>query len=52
MSFLDMDEVVYEEELEVVAQVVQFYKNLYQELEEWRSFVEGLEFNQTAGVER
>ena len=29
-----MDEVVYEEELGVVAQVVQFYKNLYQELKE------------------
>ena len=52
MSFLDMDEVVYEEELEVAAQVVQFYKNLYQELEKWMPFVEGLEFNQTAGVER
>ena len=52
MSFLDMDKVVYEEELGVVAQVVQFYKNLYQELKEWRPFVEGLEFNQIRGMER
>ena len=47
-----MDEVVYEEELGVIAQVVQFYKNLYQKLKEWRPFMEGLEFNQIRGMER
>ena len=37
---------IYEEEVEVVAQVVQFYKTLYQESKEWRPFMEGLEFDQ------
>ena len=32
--------------------IVQFYKNLYQETEEWRPFVEGLEFDQIDGLER
>ena len=35
---------IYEEESEVAAQVVNFYKNLY--------FVEGLEFDQIDGSER
>ena len=43
---------IYEKESEVAAQVVQFYKNLYQETEEWRPFVEGLEFDQIDGLER
>ena len=34
LSFLEVDEVIYEEESEMVAQVVNFYKNLYQESEE------------------
>ena len=36
----------------MAAQVVNFYKNLYQESEEWRLFVEGLEFDQIDGSER
>ena len=52
LSILEVDGVVYEEESEVAAQVVQFYKNLYQETEEWRPFAEGLEFDQIDGSER
>ena len=33
-------------------QVVQFYKKMYKEIEEWRPFVEGLEFDQIEGLER
>ena len=47
-----MNGVIYEEEAEVAAQVVQFYKTLYQESEEWRPFVEGLEFDQIGELER
>ena len=36
----------------MVDQAVQFYKNLYKESEEWRPFVEGLEFDQIKGLER
>ena len=43
---------MYEDDLEMAGQVVQFYKNLYKEAEEWRSFVEGLEFDQIEGIER
>ena len=49
---LEVDGVMYEDDLEMVGQVVQFYKNLYKETEEWRSFVEGLEFDQIEGIER
>ena len=52
LSILKVDGVIYEEESEVVTQVVKFYKNLYQETEEWRPFVEGLEFDQIDGLER
>ena len=52
LSFLEVDGVIYEEESEMAAQIVQFYKNLYQETEEWRHFVEGLEFDQIDGLER
>ena len=51
-SFLEVDGVIYEEEAAVAAQVVQFYKTLYQEFEEWRPFVEGLEFDQIGELER
>ena len=34
LSFLEVDGVIYEEEFEVAAQVVNYYKNLYQESEE------------------
>ncbi|KAL4633515.1 hypothetical protein ACB092_04G128100 [Castanea dentata] len=44
LSFLEVDGVIFEEGAEVAAQVVQFYKTLYQESEEWRPFVEGLEW--------
>ncbi|XP_065622554.1 uncharacterized protein LOC136064575 [Quercus suber] len=46
LNFLEVDGVIYEEEAAVAAQVAQFYKTLYQEPEEWRPFVEGLEFDQ------
>ena len=52
LKFLEVDGVIYEEEAEVAAQVVQFYKNLYQQFEEWRPFVEGLEFDQIGELER
>ena len=45
ISMLEVDGVMYEDELEMADQVVQFYKNLYKETEEWRPFVEGLEFD-------
>ena len=45
LSFLEVDGVIYEEESEMAAQVVNFYKNLYKESKEWRPFVEGLEFD-------
>lgn len=51
MSLLEVDGVIYEEGAEVAAQVVQFYKTLYQETEEWRPFMEGLEFDQIGGLE-
>ena len=49
---LEVDGVMYEDDLEMADQVVQFYKNLYKETEEWRPFVEGLEFDQIEGLER
>ena len=42
LSMLEVDGVIYEEESDVADQVVQFYKKLYKETEEWRPFVEGL----------
>ena len=36
----------------MAAQVVRFYKTLYQESEEWRPFVEELEFDQIGELER
>ena len=48
----EVDGVIYEDKLEMADQVVQFYKNLYKETEEWRPFVEGLEFDQIEGLER
>lgn len=51
MSLLEVDGVIYEEGAEVAAQVVQFYKTLCQESEEWRHFMEGLEFDQIGGLE-
>ena len=47
-----MDGAFYEEESEMAAQVVNFYKNLYKESEEWRPFAEDLEFDQIDGSER
>ena len=52
ISTLEVDGVMYEDDLEMANQVVQFYKNLYKETEEWRPFVEGLEFDQIEGIER
>ena len=43
---------MYEDDLEMANQVVQFYKNLYKETEEWRLFIEGLEFDQIESIER
>ena len=42
LNMLEVDGVIYEEDLEVADQVVHFYKKLYTETEEWRPFVEGL----------
>ena len=42
---LEVDGVIYEDDSEMMNQVVQFYKNLYKETEDWRPFVEGLEFD-------
>ncbi|XP_075663381.1 uncharacterized protein LOC142632956 [Castanea sativa] len=52
ISMLKVDEDIYEDESEMVDQVVKFYKNLYKETEEWRPFGEGLEFHQIEGLER
>ena len=52
LNFLEVDGVIYEEESKMAAQVVNFYKNLYKESEEWRPVVEGLEFDQIDGSER
>ena len=52
ISMLEVDGVMYEDYLEMADQVVQIYKNLYKETEEWRPFVEGLEFDQIEGIER
>ena len=52
ISMLEVDGVMYENDLEMADQVVQFYKNLYKETEEWRPFVEGLEFDQIESIER
>ena len=43
---------IYKEESEVAAQVVQFYKTLYQETEERRPFGEDLEFDQLGGLDK
>ena len=47
-----MDGVIYEEGVEMAAQVFQFYKTLCQESKEWRPFVESLEFDQIGEMER
>ena len=52
ISMLEVNGVIYEDESKMADQVVQFYKNLYKETEEWRPFVEGLEFDQREGLER
>ena len=52
LNFLEVDGVIYEEGAAVAAQVVQYYKTLYQESEEWRPFVKGLEFDQIGELER
>ena len=52
LSFLEVDGVIFEDGAEVAAQVVQFYKTLSQEPEEWRPFVEGLEFDQIGELGR
>ena len=52
ISMLEVNGVIYENESEMADQAVQFYKKLYTETEEWRPFVEGLEFDQLEGLER
>ena len=52
IGMLEVDRVTYEEESKMADQAVQFYKKLYTETEEWRPFVEGLEFDQIEGLER
>lgn len=46
LGILEVDGLIYEEKSVVATQLVQFYKTLYQETKEWRSFVEGLKFDQ------
>ena len=41
---MEVEGVLYEDDREVQAQVVKFYKNLYQEPESWRPTIIGLEF--------
>ena len=52
ISMLEVNWVIYEDKSEMADQAVQFYKKLYKETEEWRPFVEGLEFDQIEGLER
>ena len=52
ISMLEVNGDIYEDEFEMADQAVQFYKNLCKESEEWRPFVEGLEFDQIEGLER
>ena len=52
ISMLKVNGVIYEDKSEIADQAVQFYKNLYKETEEWRPFVEGLEFDQLEGLKR
>ena len=52
ISMLEVNEIIYEDKFEMANQAVQFYKNLYKEAEEWRPFVESLEFDQIEGLER
>jgi hypothetical protein len=49
---LEVDGVYYEEEAEMRNQVVQFYKNMFCEIEEWRPHVDGLHFASISGDER
>ena len=46
LGILEVNGVICEEKSVVATQLVQFYKTLYQETKELRSFVEGLEFDQ------
>ena len=46
LGILEVDGLTYEEKSVVATQLVQFYKTLYQETKEWRSFVEGMKFDQ------
>ena len=41
---MEVEGVLYEDDRDVQAQVVEFYKNLYQEPESWRPTIDGLEF--------
>ena len=49
-SMWEVNGVIYEDKFEMANRAVQFYKNLYKEIEEWRPFVEGLEFDQIEGL--
>ena len=52
LKTLEVDGAVFEEVSEITNQVVQFYKNLNKEIEGWRPFVEGLEFDRIGNMER
>ena len=41
---VEVEGVLYEDDREVQDLVVEFYRNLYQELESWRPTIDGLEF--------
>ena len=47
-----MDGVVYEDEMDVHSQVVQFYQALYQKIETRRPSMDGLDFSCTEEEER
>ena len=49
---LEVDGVYYEEEAKMRNQVVQFYENMFCEIEEWRPHVDGLHFASISGDER
>ena len=52
LRILEVDGVALEEESKVTAQVILFYKNLYQESKGWRPFAKGLEFDCIGDMER
>ena len=44
MRGVEVDGIMYEAKSNIQDQVVGFYKSLYQELEDWRPIIDGLDF--------